>query len=110
MSLQDSCRESRNDADDLRRENNHLRSSVESLQRENRDRERQWREFWVAKLQALGLDDPHHLNDFPPRLPPVNSDSTHSATYNLRTLSFAESDALRFSTSTDTASFRPVLP
>lgn len=98
MSLQDSCRESRNDADDLRRENSHLRSSIESLQKESRDRERQWREFLVAKLQALGLDDPQQLNDFPPRLPPVNSDSTHSATYNLRTLSFTESDALRFST------------
>lgn len=114
ISLQDSCRESRNDADDLRRETNHLRSVVDALQKESRDRERQWRDFWVAKLQALGLDDPNHLNDFPTRPSPLNPDSTHSTAYhnnnNLRPSSFIDSDPLRFPTnSTDTAFFRCLL-
>ncbi|GJJ09681.1 hypothetical protein Clacol_003905 [Clathrus columnatus] len=98
LSLQDSCRESRNDADELRQESNHLRSIIEVLQKDSKDREKQWREFWIAKLHALGLDDPHHLNDFPPHPPSSqNLNSIQSATYNSRPPSFVGSDALRFS-------------
>ena len=66
LSLQDTCREARNDADDLRHENSRLLSVVESLRQAGRDREKQWREFWQSKQQALGLDE-SHMNDLPPR-------------------------------------------
>ncbi|KIJ25754.1 hypothetical protein M422DRAFT_38503 [Sphaerobolus stellatus SS14] len=65
LSLQDTCRETRNDADDLRRENTRLTSMMDSLKVAARDRERQWREFWQTKQQTLGLDD-SVLSDMPP--------------------------------------------
>ncbi|KAF8591839.1 hypothetical protein K439DRAFT_1626350 [Ramaria rubella] len=67
LSLQDTCREARSDAEDLRHQNARLVSAMESMKQATRDREKQWREFWQAKQQALGLDE-SHMNDFPPRL------------------------------------------
>ncbi|KAF8516178.1 hypothetical protein BU17DRAFT_93007 [Hysterangium stoloniferum] len=64
LSLQDTCREARNDADDLRRENNRLTAAVKSLEQAARDRDKLWRESWQAKMQSLGFDDTQ-ITDMP---------------------------------------------
>lgn len=95
LSLQDTCREARNDADDLRHENARLLAAVDGMKQAARDREKQWRDFWHVKQQALGLDD-SHLSDLPPpRLPATPPAGTELHTSNR---SHYVDEALRFQT------------
>ena len=95
LSLQDTCREARNDADDLRHENARLLAAVDGMKQAARDREKQWRDFWHVKQQALGLDD-SHLSDLPPpRLPATPPAGTELHTSNR---SHYVDEGLRFQT------------
>ena len=65
VQLQDSCRESRSEATELRQENARLTGLVETLRHEFREREKYLRALWHARKPS---DDPH-LDDFPPPPP-----------------------------------------
>lgn len=71
VQLQDSCRESRSEATELRQENARLSSFVETLKHEFREREKYLRALWHARKAS---DDPH-MDDFPP--PPPSFASPH---------------------------------
>ena len=65
LQLQDSCRESRAEASELRQENARLAQALDTLRHETREREKYLRALWHARK---GADDPH-VDDFPPPPP-----------------------------------------
>lgn len=67
VQLQDSCRESRSEIQDLRQENGRLTNSLETLRHESREREKYLRALWHARKNTS--HDPG-LDDFPP--PPAS--------------------------------------
>lgn len=72
VQLQDSCREARTDANDLRQENQRLLTALETLRHECRERDKYLRALWHAKKSG---DDPH-WDDFPPAPPSFNAVTT----------------------------------
>ena len=103
LSLQDTCREARNDADDLRHENSRLQSVVEAMKQAARDREKQWRDFWQSKQQALGLDETH-MNDLPPRASGTPPTGELHPTGGVNSRQYVDEAQLRFQTATTTHS------
>lgn len=71
VQLQDSCREARTEASELRQENNRISSAYETLKNESREREKYFRTIWHSRKTA-GSEDPH-LDDFPPPPPSYTS-------------------------------------
>ncbi|KAH8120372.1 hypothetical protein DFH11DRAFT_1722170 [Phellopilus nigrolimitatus] len=76
VQLQDSCREARSEASELRQENTRLTSALETVKHEFRERDKYLRALWHAKK---GSDD-HHLDDFPPPPPSFASVPNGSGT------------------------------
>lgn len=80
LQLQDSCRETRSEAAELRQENTRLINALETLRHETREREKYLRALWHARK---GADDPH-MDDFPPpppsfsNVPPQSASSSSS--------------------------------
>ena len=69
VQLQDSCREARGEAVELRQENQRLQNALETLRQESRERDKYLRALWLAKKSG----DESHLDDFPPPPPSYNA-------------------------------------
>lgn len=69
VQLQDSCREARTEASELRQENQRLATALETLRHECRERDKYLRALWHARK---GCDDPQ-IDDFPPPPPSYNA-------------------------------------
>lgn len=66
VQLQDSCREARNDAAELRKENTRLSSTLDSLRHECREREKYLRALWYARRRGPAINSAgNHVDDFP---------------------------------------------
>ncbi|KAL5535567.1 hypothetical protein ACEPAF_3661 [Sanghuangporus sanghuang] len=69
VQLQDSCREARGEASELRQENQRLVTALETLRHECRERDKYLRALWHSRKTS---DDPH-LDDFPAPPPSFNA-------------------------------------